>query len=415
MKRSSLAIAALCCSMALSAQTRGDKDLAVSKFRNFYNSQQPDSVFAMFSARIQGLIPADKTKEMLTQLYGKLGKFEAYEFSKEEGPLNYYKSVFATQTVSLMISLNSEHKLETFRFVPYQADTVKSNFILNTATGNIYGTLTAPDVDKKVPVVMIIAGSGPTDRNCNQPGMTTNAYKMLADSLLKYNIATVRYDKRGVGESLASGLSEEKLSFDDMIDDAAAMIKKLQGDKRFSKVIVLGHSEGSLVGMGAALKMPPAAFISVAGAGERADKVIEKQYAAQAPKMAAEVRVAFDSLIGGYNIKNPSPALASIFRPSVQGYLRSWLRHDPQVEIRKLKQPVLIVQGATDIQVKMENAEMLKKAQRKARLEIIQGMNHPLKAAPEDRQKNILTYDNPSLPLAPGLVPALVKFISQIP
>lgn len=398
---------------ACSAQS-ADIDAAVARFQRYYNAHQPDSMYAMFSPRVQGIMPEQKTREIFKQMYTSLGSLDKYEFTKQNGQIGLYKSVFAERTLMLMMSVDADHKVETFRFVPYQEDSTRSNFIFKSPTGSIYGTLVTPSGSGKVPVVLIIAGSGPTDRNCNQAGMSTNAYKQLADSLSMWGIATVRYDKRGVGESIAAiGKGEESIRFDDMIDDAAGFIKMLKSDSRFSKIIVLGHSEGSLIGMVAGQREHAAGFISLAGAGERADYLIVKQYTAQSPELGKKARIEFDSLLKGHTVTPTDPALAAIFRPSVQPYLRSWLKYDPATEINKLKQPVLILQGTTDIQVSTADAQKLKKADKKAQLVLIEGMNHVLKTAPEDKMQNVATYTDPGLPLAPGLVPAIATFVKQ--
>lgn len=388
---------------------------AVVKFQKVYNAHQPDSFYNMLSARGQGMMSEDKIRVMFKQLYTGFGALTDYEFIRQEGAVSMFKGVFAEKTMTLLVSVNSDNKLETFRFAPFVPLTEKSNIELKTPTGIIYGALVIPPGQKKVPVVLILAGSGPTDRNGNQPGgVATNAYKMLADSLSKHGIASLRYDKRGIGESAEASKSEESLRFDDLINDAAGYIKMLKADSRFSRVIVMGHSEGSLIGMVAAEREHAAAFISLAGAGERADNVLVKQSGMQSEQLAKGVRIAFDSLLKGYTVVAPPPALAiTIFRPSVQPFLRSWLQYDPAKEIKKLQQPVLILQGTTDIQVGVADAESLKKANKKAQLQIIEGMNHVLKTAPADRQKNMATYSNPDLPLDDKLVPAITTFIKQ--
>jgi pimeloyl-ACP methyl ester carboxylesterase len=236
-------------------------------------------------------------------------------------------------------------------------------------------------------------------------------YKMLADSLLLHGIASLRYDKRGVGESKAVVKSEASGKFEDLVDDAAGFIKMLKADHRFSKVIVLGHSEGSLIGMIAAGRTKSDAFISVAGPGERIDKIIERQLAAQSPQLAAEATVIFDSLGRGYAVQKPDQELLFLFRPSVQPYLMSWLRYDPREEIKKLAQPVMILQGATDIQVSIQDAQLLKKAKPDAVLKLVAGMNHILKQASADRQKNMATYSMPDLPLDAELVGDIAAFV----
>lgn len=402
----------------VSAQTREDIDTAVEKFQTYYNSQQWDSIFNMLSDRAKVFMPLDKTKETFTKLNTQLGKFTSHTYIKDEQNHSFYKSAFSNATFTLLVSLNKDNKLESFRFLPYKEDTTsaaheQSNIVLKTTSGNIYGTLTMPAGQKKTPVVLIIAGSGPTDRNGNseQGGLKSNAYKMLADSLQQAGIACVRYDKRGIGESTAAMKIEDSIKFEDGIKDAEGFIGMLKADKRFSKVIVLGHSEGSLIGMIAARQEKAAAFISIAGIAQRADKIIEQQLRGQSGELAAQAQIIFDSLDKGYFVKDVDQSLFSLFRPSIQPYMISWLKYEPKQEIKKLTIPTLILQGTTDIQVGVEEAEQLKKACPKATLKLITGMNHVLKQATEFYAENVATYSKPELPLSQDLMPAIDKFI----
>ena len=422
MKKITLLLLSLFCLTAAMAQSQAAVDAAVAKFQNFYNHQQTDSIYNMLSGKAKGLMPLEKTRSVFTQLTSQLGDLKTYQLTKTVQALSFYKATFSNATLSLIVAVNKDQQLETFRFVPYKEDTTPvthevSNFVLKTTTGNIYGTLTLPDGAAKVPVVLIIAGSGPTDRNCNSAEgvLHCDAYKMLADSLKLAGIACVRYDKRGVGESKNAVKNEDSLRFDDYVNDAAGFIRMLREDARFSNVIVLGHSEGSLIGMLAARKEKAAAYISVAGIAEKIDKVVELQLNAQSADLAAKATIILDSMKAGYFVKDVDTMLLSLFRPSIQPYMMSWLKYEPGQEIKKLRIPVLILQGTTDIQVRMEEAEALKKAYPKATLQIIPGMNHPLKQAPEDREQNVATYTNPNLPLSPGLMPAITGFIAQLP
>jgi uncharacterized protein len=413
MKKSSLVLFLLCTVAGAFAQSRADYDVVVNRFQKFYNQKQPDSVFNLFGDRIKNLLPLDKTKEMLTRLNGEFGDMKGNLFSSQDDHFYYYISEFAKGELMLAVGLTPEKKLQNFRFVPYH-DSSKSNIVLKTGTGDIYGTLSVPVTDKKVPVVLIIAGSGSTDRdgNCPSLGLTANTYKFIADSLKLEGIASVRYDKRGVGESAVAMKGEENLHFEDMVNDAAGFIKMLKDDSRFSKVVVLGHSEGSLIGMLAAAKEKAAAYISVSGIGERADKVLVSQIGKESKDLADEARVILDSLDKGYTVKNIDPTLNSLFRPGIQPYMISWLKYDPTQEIKKLDMPVLIIQGTTDIQVGEEEAHKLKEACPKATLKIIDGMNHVLKASPVSMKDNVASYNNPALPLCPGFIPDVVKFIN---
>jgi uncharacterized protein len=284
---------------------------------------------------------------------------------------------------------------------------------LETKTGDIKGSLLIPSVSEKTAVVLIIAGSGPTDRNGNNPMMTNNSLKMLAKELQKNGIASVRYDKRGIGESKNSGLQEIDLRFEDYVQDVEGWIKLLKEDDRFSNIIVLGHSEGSLIGMIASHKQEAKKFISIAGIGIPAGDIIRKQLKGQPQFVLDESLKIIEKLENGETVENVSQMLYSLFRPSVQPYIISWFKYDPQKEIAKLDIPILIVQGTTDIQVSVSDADKLALANKKSQKQIIEGMNHILKESQADRQKNIQTYSIPDLPLKKELMEVIVKFIEE--
>jgi uncharacterized protein len=298
-----------------------------------------------------------------------------------------------------------------FFFLSSQAQ-VEIEDTLKTTTGNIYGTLMIPVTKQKIPVVLIIAGSGPTDRNGNSSMSTNNSLKMLADSLYEHGIASLRYDKRAIAASKAAIKKEDDLRFENYVDDAAGWIEQVKKDARFSKVIVAGHSEGSLIGMIAARKAGADGYISIAGAGRSADLILKEQIATHSPTASSTVNPMIDTLKSGQLLKKVDPSLNMLFRPSVQPYLISWFKYDPQVEIAKLTIPVLILQGNTDIQVDTTDAIQLAKANKRAELKIIKGMNHILKESEMDMQKNVATYTNPDLPLKKELVYDMVTFIN---
>ena len=283
-----------------------------------------------------------------------------------------------------------------------------------TPTGNLGGTLILPTNGKVFKLVVIQAGSGPTDRNGNSGNaLKANSYRLLAEALSKQNIATLLIDKRGVGKSMGALKKETDLRFDDYADDLAGWISFIKKDKRIGKIFIAGHSEGSLVGMIAAQKEKVNGYISIAGAGESIDKIITWQYAQQLPKAAVVVDSLLSRMRNKQKIDTVPPYLVSILRPSVQPYIVSWMLHDPCAEIKKLTVPILILQGTTDIQVEVKQAEMLKNCKPTATLKIVTGMNHILKEAPIDRTKNVATYSNGTLPIMPGLVDLIAAFINK--
>lgn len=291
----------------------------------------------------------------------------------------------------------------------------ESEVVLKTATGDLFGTLTVPEETGTFPVVLIIPGSGPTDRDGNSAiGLQTNTYKLLADGFAKNDIASLRFDKRGVGKSKTAMTSESDLRFETYINDVEDWISLLKDDHQFSKIILLGHSEGSLIGMIAAEKIPVDAFISVSGPGRPVDQILQEQLSGKLPlQLQSEAGSIIESLKAGKTVANVSPSLKALFRPSVQPYLISHMKYDPAVEIAKLKIPVLIVQGKTDLQVQTTDAELLAKALPGAKLLLIGNMNHVLKEASDDIQANMATYQNGSLPLKAGLVNSLVEFLNR--
>ena len=300
-----------------------------------------------------------------------------------------------------------------FLVIPFFSLSQEEEITLKTKTGDIKGSLLVPSNSEKASVVLIISGSGPTDRNGNNPNMTNNSLMMLSNELKKNGIASLRFDKRGIGESSSSGMQESDLRFENYVNDVKGWVDLLKESNKFSKIIVLGHSEGSLIGMIASQKAEVEKFISVAGAGNSAGDIIREQLKAQPAFVLNQSLPIIEKLENGEREENVPQMLYALFRPSVQPYMISWFKYDPQIEIAKLNKPVLIVQGTTDIQVSVLDADKLASANNKAQKQIIEGMNHILKEAEMDRLKNIQTYSMPDLPLKKTLIEIIVKFIEE--
>lgn len=280
------------------------------------------------------------------------------------------------------------------------------------ASGPIHGTLLLPsDLSKPVPVVLLIPGSGPTNRDGNNASMHNDALKMLATDFAMNGIASLRYDKRGIGESAAAMTKESDLRFETYIDDAVAWCNQLH-EKRFSGVVIAGHSEGSLIGMVAAKKCGAAGFISLEGAGFPAADILRTQLKTRLPEdLNAKSEAILKSLEAGKTVDDGPPQLAAIYRPSVQPYLISWFKYDPAKEIAALRIPVLIVQGTTDLQVTLDDAKRLAAANPRAKLVVIDGMNHVLKMVSGDLKAQLPSYGDPKLQLSEKLTPELVQFV----
>jgi len=298
---------------------------------------------------------------------------------------------------------------------------VKQNeIVLNAKDCRIYGTLKVPKTNGKVPVALFIAGSGPTDRNCNQPPhMVCNSFKMLSDSLNQYGIATLCYDKRMIAKSVTKQ-REDDLRFEHYIEDAKSWIEILSQDDRFSEIIVIGHSEGSLIGMLACVDNPNVSkFISVAGAGSPLDEILKEQLMrnleGQPMSLKNQIFTYINELKQGRLLEKVPPELQSLFRPSVQPYLISVFRYNPQEEIAKLKIPILILQGDLDVQISEDDADLLYEANSNAKKVIIENMNHVLKNSEStDINEQIEdSYNNPNTAVNKELVENIVNFVKE--
>jgi len=288
---------------------------------------------------------------------------------------------------------------------------------VSTPAGALEGTLVCPSSPAPWPAVLLIAGSGPTDRNGNTAGLPgpNNSLKLLAEALAERGIASVRYDKRGTGASRGAMTAEADLRFEMLADDAAEWVRRMRLDPRLSAITIAGHSEGSLLGMLAVRSANADAFISLEGAGRTASTIIHEQLTARAPAaLASQADRIMASLVAGQAVDSVPPELAALFRPSVQPYLMSWFRHDPAKELAGLEVPILIVQGTTDIQVSAEDARILGAANPRAKSVTIDGMNHVLKLVPADMTAQMKSYSDPSLPVAPQLVDAVASFVKSV-
>ena len=293
----------------------------------------------------------------------------------------------------------------------------KINFRTDTTSvavygGSMYGTLFIPE-QPNPPIVLLIAGSGATERNGNTAGLPgkNNSLLQLADSLARHGIASLRYDKRGIGESAKALAKEESLVFEQNSADARVWLQHLY-EKGYKGIYVAGHSEGSLVALQAAQTFPVSGLISLAGAGRPIQEVLREQLSTLPEALKSTAYNCLDSLANGNRIKEPPLALLSLFRPSIQDYLISWMKLDPATLIKTITCPALIVQGGQDIQVQLADANRLHQANTKNQLLILPNMNHIFKPITDgSRAKNIASYTDPNQYVMTELVSAIRRFI----
>ena len=276
------------------------------------------------------------------------------------------------------------------------------------------------DAGAKAPVVLIIPGSGPTDRDGNNPlGVTAAPYRLLAEALAAKGVSSVRIDKRGMFGSKAAVADANAVTIGDYAADTHAWVAAIRKQAGAKCVWVLGHSEGALVALAAA-QQPEGicGVILVSGAGRKLGDVIRDQLRANpanAPLLDSAM-AALDSLEAGKHVDVSAmhPALQKLFAPQVQGFLIEMFSRDPAKLAASLKLPLLIVQGERDLQVSAADAKALAAAQPKAKLVLVPTMNHVLKdVASEDRAANAATYADPSLPIDTTLVDSIAGFVKR--
>ncbi len=277
----------------------------------------------------------------------------------------------------------------------------------------LHGTLLTPESQTRAAAV-IIAGSGPTDRDGNSPlGVNGGVLRQLAEGLAGRGIATVRIDKRGVGESAPATTNEASLTLDTYIDDAKAWAALAAQKTGAACVWLIGHSEGALIAQAAAADNPGVCgLVLLSPVGVRANVELRRQIEPKLPPaIKPEVDHIMSELEAGRTVAETPPYLAALFRPSIQPYLISYFAADPQALIAKYQRPVLLGHGSTDIQVTPENSQTLAAAQPKAERIIFEGLNHILRQAPSDPAGNAATYGDASIPLGAAVVPAVADFI----
>ena len=294
-------------------------------------------------------------------------------------------------------------------FHAYAQEFTSEEIKVNT---NVEGTLLLPNTqeEKSIPLVILIAGSGPTDRDGNQSFMKNDALKKIAEALSQKGIATFRYDKRIVKQIRNQNI-DKNISFDDFVIDARSVIGFFKS--KFETIIVAGHSQGSLVGL-LALDAGASGFISLAGAGKPIDEILEEQIEKTAALFSKSTERVLNVLRSGETTSEYPPELASIFNLELQAFLISWMQYNPAKIIANTPLPILIINGDKDLQVDVKEAQLLNSAAQNSKLIIIEHMNHVLVKIDGDDLENAKSYNNPNLKINEELINAIQEFTLAI-
>lgn len=281
-----------------------------------------------------------------------------------------------------------------------KTEEIKINELIN-------GTLFSNNSKK---LTIIIAGSGPTDRNGNQPNMENNSLLMLAQGISQES-DVFTFDKRIFAMMKTGNIKEEELKFTDFSNDVVDIINYFKTQKKYKKIIIAGHSEGSTIGL---LAMNHAdAFISIAGAGKPIDEILKEQINKQMPALNKEVAEIFNELKNEKTVEVKNPNLQMLFRPSVQPYMISWIKINPSELIKNIEKPILIINGTKDIQVSVEDAKLLHQSNPKTQLKIIENMNHVLKKI-EKEEDNMASYRSKDFKIHEEILVTVNKFLKEL-
>jgi pimeloyl-ACP methyl ester carboxylesterase len=296
---------------------------------------------------------------------------------------------------------------------------------LKTETGTLYGTIDLPSGKGPWPVVLIHPGSGPTDRDGNSrlspvQIIRNDSLKMLGRALAARGIAALRIDKRGIGESAKAMGKEKDLRVETYVDDAAGWVALLRKDPRFTKIGIIGHSEGTLMALLAARKEKTDAVVCLCGLARPLQDVVRtqlkvEQSAGRLPKDLYEsADKIMTELAAGREVPEVPALLNPLFRPSVQPYLISEFKHDPALILAKLDAPTLVISGTSDIQVPVEDGKRLAEAKPGIKHCVIEHMNHVLKQTDKTAKLDQLSiYMDPTIPLHPKLAEEIAAFLKR--
>jgi pimeloyl-ACP methyl ester carboxylesterase len=271
---------------------------------------------------------------------------------------------------------------------------------LNNGVIQLPGTLTY--TSEKSPLIIWVHGSGGVDRN----GSPANYIQQFRKAVNQENIAFFSYDKRTANPKNAAFLND--ILIEDFVSDIEVVISHFKNDARFNSIILIGHSQGSLLAMMASKNVD--AYISLAGAGETIDKTIIRQITNQNASLGEITAQHFKELKETGSIKEVNPNLISLFAPQNQAFFSSWVGLNPIDEIKKVRIPILIIQGDKDIQVLISDAENLSKATPDAQLVIVKNMNHVLKTI-EKEEDNISSYMSDNFPISEEFIKVITHFV----
>ncbi len=304
----------------------------------------------------------------------------------------------------------------TFSESGLMAEIFSSDVRIPTYSGQIHGTLNHNNTNSNSVAILLLADAGKKNRDGNAGSYNNSScLKFLSEELARFGIPTLRYDKRGVGMSKTALQCESELRFDDFIEDAVHAVQYMKNQLRYSRVIILGHGDGSLIGMLASKNVAVDGFVSIACRAENMAELFRDRLKHQlSPPLLSQAEVIISQLVEGCVTDDLPVAFEDIFSHESQPYLISLFPYEPKREIKKLEMPVLIIHGSQDLEISQIDAHKLKACAPEATLVIIEGMNHVLKNVPVDCELQIDLYRDSTLPITRVLVTNILGFIGKV-
>ncbi|MEL6107406.1 MAG: alpha/beta fold hydrolase [Planctomycetota bacterium] len=386
-----------------------------------------DAVANTFDDNLAGKLPVAQLKAAWKQVGSAVGEYSKTSPPKQVAKGTYESTVaFSRLALIVRVSVNREGKVAGLFMRPEPLPNPEPSSESPSSAGRplrlvvngvtIHGTLLLPSDSSgsAMPLAVLHSGSGPTDRDGNQPMLPNDSLKKLAEELTALGIATFRYDKRGSGATGMTG-PESDLKLQTYVEDLVGVVGELSRlpDTRFRGVTLVGHSEGAQICMLAAQKAKVSGVVTIAGSGRNLKELLKSQLQGKLPPDLAErSNEILSELAAGRQVESVPDELMILFRPSVQPFLISCIQSDPTKLAASIQVPMLILQGDEDIQVSVEDAKRLKEAQPEAELEVLKGMNHVLRIV-ETEQDQQESYRDRGRELTPGLSKRIADFVNK--
>lgn len=324
--------------------------------------------------------------------------------------IRYLKLSCSCLTASLLLAGCDNPKTE--REPAGQASTQMAFDEREVSTGQLFGTYL--NAEKNAPIVVIVPGSGPTDKDGNNGGLTSNTLKFVAQGLAEQGISSIRVDKRGLFSSANAG-DANAVSVEIYAEDYRAWASTAIELSGQNCAYLFGHSEGGLMVSAAAVGQDNiCGIITLAAPGRRLSDVLREQLKrnpANKP-ILKQAEMALQSLEKGerVDVSELHPALNQLFYPAVQDFLISTFAVDPAELLASVNLPTLVLQGEHDLQVSVKDAERLASISG-AKLVLVPGVNHVLKPAPMSPRANFKAYNSPNVPADPMVTQEIGDFI----